>query len=94
MIGQGISFRFLVPLALEVLEREPLVEADHYPGDLLASVLRIEGGTWSRHPARLCRVHSVLDGLPEVPEELTRDVAAFQRATPAPGDAGPSRGGA
>jgi contact-dependent growth inhibition (CDI) system CdiI-like immunity protein len=41
MIGQQIGLQWLIPLALDVLEREPLTEGDFYPGDLLASILRI-----------------------------------------------------
>lgn len=40
LIGQGIGLKFLMPMALRVLSKEPLAEGMHYPGDLLASVLR------------------------------------------------------
>jgi CDI immunity proteins len=39
MIGQKIGLPHLVPLAVPVLEREPLAEGDFYPGDLLANVI-------------------------------------------------------
>src|SRR6516165_7980740 len=35
MIGQRISLTFLIPLALERLEDQPLAGGDFYPGDLL-----------------------------------------------------------
>ncbi|MFD4208614.1 contact-dependent growth inhibition system immunity protein [Micromonospora tulbaghiae] len=41
MIGQEIGVPALLPLALQVLRRDPLVEGDYYPGDLLANVLRL-----------------------------------------------------
>lgn len=44
MIGQGIGLRWLVPLALEVLEKDPLAAGDFYSGDLLAAVLRVGPG--------------------------------------------------
>ena len=42
MIGQNIGLPFLLPLALEVLKKEPLAAGDYYDGDLLAAVLRSE----------------------------------------------------
>ena len=33
IIGQGIGLQFLVPLALEKLEVNPLVKADYYEGN-------------------------------------------------------------
>lgn len=40
MIGQKISLVALLPLALDVLEANPLSSGDFYPGDLLSSVVR------------------------------------------------------
>ncbi len=81
MIGQGIGLRFLVPLALEVVEPDPLAEGDFYPGDLFASILRVERDFWAREWQWRDRVLALLDRLPEVPEELNRPVATFRRAT-------------
>ena len=41
-IGQGRGVPYLLPLALECLEREPLAAGHYYPGDLLMSVLDAE----------------------------------------------------
>lgn len=49
LIGQEIGLLFLVPLALEVLERDPLIEGDFYPGDLLKLVAEIPKGFWEVH---------------------------------------------
>src|SRR5262249_51831441 len=49
MIGQQISLLFLVPLALEKLEEDPLVEGSYYPGDLLKVVVEIPADFWSVH---------------------------------------------
>ena len=59
-IGQNVGLPFLMPLAVEWLEREPLAEGDYYPGDLLTAVLRIEGAFWPDHPDLLRRVREVL----------------------------------
>jgi hypothetical protein len=49
MIGQQISLFFLVPLALEKLEKDPLVEGNYYPGDLLKVVLEVPAKFWGVH---------------------------------------------
>src|SRR6516164_3337905 len=50
MIGQGVGLPFLVPLALERLEEEPLSAGDFYRGDLLRAVLQIQEEFWMNHP--------------------------------------------
>jgi hypothetical protein len=81
MIGQGIGLDWLVPLALEVLEQDPLSEGDFYPGDLLGSVLQVPGELWSRKREWRDRVKAVLDDLTEAPEELSDAVEAFREHT-------------
>lgn len=51
MIGQDVGLGFLIPLAPQRLESDPLVEGDYYPGDLLSSVLSIPADFWSEHSA-------------------------------------------
>lgn len=46
MIGQQVGLPHLVPLALGLLRSDPLVAGDYYPGDLLASVLRVDAAFW------------------------------------------------
>jgi hypothetical protein len=38
MIGQKIGLQHLLPVAIDLLEREPLAQGDYYAGDLLAAV--------------------------------------------------------
>jgi CDI immunity proteins len=40
LLGQNIGLKHLMPIALAVLDREPLAEGDFYPGDLLSAILR------------------------------------------------------
>lgn len=54
LIGQQIGLRYLVPMALDLLRRDPFAAGDFYPGDLLMSVLRVESGFWRAHP-ELCQ---------------------------------------
>ncbi|GAA2600456.1 hypothetical protein GCM10010435_94800 [Winogradskya consettensis] len=84
LIGQRVGVATLVPLALEVLERDPLAEGDYYPGDLLAAVLRqVPAEYWVANPAereRLADVaRSVDPGDLEDDEKLREDIARFVR---------------
>jgi hypothetical protein len=50
MIGQQMSLEYLLPLAFERLSKNPFVEGNYYPGDLLVSVLSIPDKFWKEHP--------------------------------------------
>jgi hypothetical protein len=81
MIGQGIGLRWLIPVALRLLERDPLSEGDFYPGDLLVSVLRIDREFWAHEPEWHERVINLLDRLEEVPKEVNDAAALFRKKT-------------
>ncbi len=49
LIGQKIGLKFLVPLALQYLKKDPLVQGDFYPGDLLCSVLQVNSDFWEKN---------------------------------------------
>ena len=46
MIGQDFSLRHLIPLAIEHLKEDILVDGDFYPGDLLKNVLSVRANFW------------------------------------------------
>jgi hypothetical protein len=46
MIGQNISLNYLLPLAIDVLNKDILAEGDFYPGDLLKNVLDVDESVW------------------------------------------------
>lgn len=84
MIGQPVALHHrLVGLALDRLQPAALAEGDHYPGDLLATVLRVDVGFWERFPdlevsvfrlAENLRERSELEpGLRELIETFIRD---------------------
>jgi CDI immunity proteins len=60
LLGQRIAPAVLVPLALDVLQRDPLAEGDYYPGDLLVALLGVSAGYWIRHPDQADRLDGVL----------------------------------
>jgi hypothetical protein len=84
MIGQNVALPFLIPLAVEVLEHDALAEGDFYPGDLLATVLRVEREYWTNAPDFLERVLTVIGRLSDFPDELRVEVRQFLRQHPDP----------
>ena len=61
MIGQGISLKFLIPLALEYLESNSFAEGDFYPGDLLNNVLDVSREFWNENPSLLRRISVITE---------------------------------
>ncbi len=49
MIGQEIGLKYLLPIALVELEKDPLAQGDYYPGDLLKNVLGVNREFWRQH---------------------------------------------
>ncbi len=50
LIGQQIGLIYLVPLALEILVKDPFVEGDFYKGDLLKNVSELPSEFWVNNP--------------------------------------------
>lgn len=81
MLGQQIAVPTLLPLAVEVLVRDPFAEGDFYPGDLLAAVLRLSASAWSGLRLERQRLAGVLANLlssgPDVDGEVRNLIDAF-----------------
>lgn len=67
MIGQNKGLDYLIPKALEVLEKNTFAEGDFYPGDLLEKVLCADSKFWIKNPqyaqALLTLIESKIDEL-------------------------------
>ena len=59
--GQSISLPILVPLALQVLEVDPLVETRGTSGGLLSGVLNADRGSLANSPQLLERIRVVTE---------------------------------
>tara|TARA_Y100001935_G_C16836761_1_gene282061 strand:- start:36 stop:443 length:408 start_codon:yes stop_codon:yes gene_type:complete len=46
LIGQNIGLKYLIPIALDILEQNVMAEGDFYEGDLLKSVLTSNPEYW------------------------------------------------
>jgi hypothetical protein len=81
LLGQQVGVDVLLPRALELLKHDPLTEGDFYPGDLLASVLRLPQSYWQEHSGLAEEIKAMLDSIEELPAELESGVAGFRSGT-------------
>ena len=61
MIGQKFSLRYLMPIALKLLEDDPLAEGDLFPGDLLCNVLKAGSEYYDANPKVLAKANDLLE---------------------------------
>ena len=61
LLGQRFSPEHLMPLALDELERNPLAEGDHYPGDLLYAALTLKSSYFDSNPEHGARLRSIYE---------------------------------
>jgi hypothetical protein len=60
IITQGLGLPYLVPLALDHLEENPLAEGSLYRGDLLMAVAGVDDDYWQGHPDQHVRAQTAL----------------------------------
>ena len=78
MIGQNISLKYLLPIAIDKLTENPFVEGDFHYGDLLWSVLNVESSFWKLHPQMYQAVLEIVSGLPSILEEIIESIKKFE----------------
>lgn len=85
MLGQQISLSILMPMALDVLEREPYLGGEMYPGALLTVALRVEPVFWREHQELWRRLDNVAGEVEDLARLLREDVLpAIERFRVAP----------
>jgi len=77
MVGQEISLPILVPVALNVVEADPLAEGDYYPGDLLSALLTIGSEWWKGNEHLRSRLAATVDGLVIADKKLRKEADRF-----------------
>ncbi|MBW3624488.1 MAG: hypothetical protein KY468_13865 [Armatimonadetes bacterium] len=73
LIGQKIYPDILVPLAIELLQNDPWLEADYYEGDLLKAVLNLPNSFWIDYPDLKSSVDRVAQSALRVAEQQDGD---------------------
>nr|WP_281416200.1 contact-dependent growth inhibition system immunity protein [Deinococcus aestuarii] len=84
MLGQQFYPETLVPLALPLLEENPLLDAELYPGDLLSGTLHQATAFWKTSPDLLARIQAVADRVlaaADLFETVRRDIEDFKART-------------
>lgn len=84
LVRQQVGLRHIVPVALHTLADDPLLEADYYPGDLLAALLELGPDHWVDHPDEAARIDRLLDAIDPADDrlldadDLTASATAFR----------------
>ena len=71
LLNQNESLEILVPMAIAILERDPMVDGEFYPGDLLLAVLRVNPPFWVEQPALAARLLTIADGVDAIVRQVT-----------------------
>jgi CDI immunity proteins len=79
MIGQNIGLGYLVPLAIERLQRDPFATGDFYSGDLLGNVLTVESSFWQKRPDLRQAVEAIVALIPDFPDTLDKKLSVFRQ---------------
>lgn len=74
LIGQKNGLIYLVPLALNILESNPLVSGNLYKGDLLANVAAIPQEFWAEHSELNNRLVEIAHEVSILSETLSREL--------------------
>ena len=60
MIQQKLGWKYLIPMAIEVLTENPLISGDLYEGDLLKSVVSVDKEFWENNPELWYEVEEII----------------------------------
>ena len=71
---QEIGPTYLVPIVLDMLEVDPFVAGNYYPGDLLHAVVNLSPAFWANEPELRGRLDQVIDELMSKRDLLERDI--------------------
>ncbi len=60
LLTQQVGLDLTIPRALDLLEKNPLVEGDFYAGDVLSTILRVDKDYWLTHYNSAERLRNVV----------------------------------
>ena len=70
LIAQDHGLDFLVAPAMDALEKAPLLETEHFQGDLLVALLGADPTFYASHPDLRLRLERLLERVPAALDEL------------------------
>lgn len=78
MTGQKIGLKYLLPIAVSILEKNPLIEVTFFNGDLLTELLRLDIIDWKDNKTDLDNFrkiildnYSLIKSCEEIPIKMT-----------------------
>ncbi len=71
MIGQNQCLKYLIPRAIEILDKDLFVSGDYYPGDLLFVVLKSDIQYWLNNPVERNSVERLVSRIKQKMEIIT-----------------------
>ena len=81
LIAQRLGLDVLVPRVVARLERDPLLEGDFYPGDVLFAALQLPVEYWAAHRDELARLDAVAASVTAPDDDLAADIEGFRDRT-------------
>ena len=79
LIGQKIGLKYLIPIALLLISKDPLVEVTFYKGDLLSQLLSLSYHDWEHNEEDLKYFQKIINDnltLIQSCEEISNDLIA------------------
>lgn len=77
LTGQKIGLRYLLPVAVDLLQHDPLMDVTYFEGDLLLTLLRLDAADWEQNPDARERFRTILQSnrpqiaaCSDIPEKL------------------------
>lgn len=77
LIGQKFGLKHLIPRAVDIIEKEPLIEVGFFAGDLLLQLLRLSENDWCDNKDDFKRLQAIVKdkveliySCDEIPDEL------------------------
>ncbi len=66
LLTQRVGVDLIIPRALELLEQNPLLAGDFYPGDVLCAALRVDKNFWLAHDDATARLRTVIQNFEQL----------------------------
>jgi CDI immunity proteins len=80
-INRQLALSRVLPIAIELLEKNPLVESGYYPGDLLEAVLGVDKQYWRSNREQWEAVREIVDSLRFAEMKLSDPLREFPART-------------
>jgi CDI immunity proteins len=77
LILQEADLVRVMPRAISTIAENPYIMAEHYRGDLLRSVLRVNAAYWAEHQDQWLTMHSILHDIEGINAEIADAKFAF-----------------